>query len=182
MAVEQMVIGGVVAMTRDGTIGREGALPWRIPSDLLRFKRITSGEPGEEHAVIMGRETWMSLPSRFRPLPGRSNLVLSRTPGFVLPEAEVHSSIESALSSCQQQSITHAWVIGGREVYASALDYLQILHVTWVEAEVDGDVRFPEFAPSEWEIVEEESIMVQGDDYPTTYVLFKRRGESPVWA
>ncbi len=174
MTAEQMVVGGVVAMTRERTIGREGALPWRLPSDLRRFKRITTGEPGEEHAVIMGRATWMSLPDRFRPLPGRSNFVLSRTPGFVLPGAEVHSSIESALSSCQQQSITHVWVIGGREVYASALDHLQVLHVTWVEAEVDGDVRFPEFALSEWEVVTEEPIMVEGDDHPTTYAVLER--------
>ncbi len=174
MMSEQMVVGGVVAMTRERVIGRDGTLPWRLLSDLRRFKRITTGQSGEEHAVIMGRATWDSLPDRFRPLPGRSNLVLSRTPGFVLPGAEVHSSIESALSFCQQQFMTHAWVIGGREVYASALDHLQILHVTWVEAEVDGDVRFPEFALSEWDVVTEERTMAEGDDHPTTYAVLER--------
>lgn len=122
----------------------------------------------------MGRATWVSLPDRFRPLPGRSNYVLSRTSDLVLPGAEVHDSIESALSSCQQKSITHAWVIGGCEAYRDALEHMRVLHVTWVEADVEGDVRFPEFDHSEWRTVEEVRQMAEGDDHYTTYVVLER--------
>ncbi len=172
--VNSMIVGGVVAMTRQRVIGRGGSLPWRIPSDLERFKKITSGRPGENHAVIMGRTTWSSLPNQFRPLPGRLNYVLSRTPALALPGAEVHENLESALSSCHLQSVTHAWIIGGREVYSAALELIQILHITWVEADVEGDVRFPEYGLAEWRVVNEVKHMSEKDEHPTTYVMLER--------
>jgi dihydrofolate reductase len=123
------VIAIVVAYGR-GTrvIGRDGGLPWRLPTDLKRFKELTTGG-----TVVMGRRTWDSLPPRFRPLPGRRNVVVSRN-GCDAPE--VCRSVDEALAqSC--------FVIGGGELYAQALPHVDRVYATEIDAEVEGDAFFP---------------------------------------
>jgi dihydrofolate reductase len=123
-----VTIALVVAHSRNRVIGRDGDLPWHLPSDLRRFKELTTGG-----TVVMGRRTWDSLPPRFRPLPGRRNVVVSRN-GCDAPD--VRRSVEEALED-------GCFVIGGGEIYAQALPHADRVYATEIDADVDGDVFFP---------------------------------------
>jgi dihydrofolate reductase len=127
-------VGLVWAQDERGVIGREGALPWHLPEDLAHFRALTRGA-----AVVMGRATWESLPERFRPLPGRRNLVLSRQPGYLAPGAEVRGSLTAALADVEGP----VWVIGGAQVYAQAQPLADRLVVTEVAVRVEGDALAP---------------------------------------
>ena len=119
-------IGLVWAQSLDGVIGRDNALPWHLPEDLKHFSRLTAGA-----VVVMGRRTWESLPDRFRPLPGRTNVVLTRRPGYVAPGGVVATSVDAVLAEHPD-----AWVIGGAEVYAAFAPVARRAVVTTVDVEV----------------------------------------------
>ena len=138
-------LGLVWAQTPGGVIGRAGTLPWHVPEDLAHFRHVTNGFP-----VVMGRATWESLPERFRPLPGRANLVLSRDPAFVAPGARVAPSLRSALAAAYDED-DEAWVIGGAAVYVAALPLADRLEVTEVDLDVAGDAFAPAVDPGEWD-------------------------------
>ncbi|MCP2249269.1 dihydrofolate reductase [Lentzea aerocolonigenes] len=125
------MIGLIWAQAPGGVIGRDNAIPWRIPEDLKHFREITAGS-----AVLMGRRTWESLPERFRPLPGRRNLVLSRTPQ---EGAETFSSLEKALADVTGD----VWVMGGSAVYAATLPFADRVEVTEVREPFEGDTYAP---------------------------------------
>lgn len=133
----------VWARSRDGVIGAGGALPWHLPEDLRLFRALTSGS-----TVVMGRRTWDSLPARFRPLPGRRNVVLSSTLGPAEAGVDVTRSIDEALAIGAATG-GDLWVIGGGEVYAAFLPHAAEVVVTEVDARPDGDTRAPELGP-EW--------------------------------
>jgi len=139
----------VAAVARGGVIGRSGTIPWRIPEDSRRFRDITMGHP-----VLMGRRTWESLPDRFRPLPGRRNVVVTRTPGWSAEGAERAGSLRDALDLLSSQP--QVFVIGGAELYAEALPLADELRLTELEADVEGDVFFPPFDPADFEEVSRE--------------------------
>ncbi|HEY0955315.1 MAG TPA: dihydrofolate reductase [Roseateles sp.] len=125
----------VAAVARDGAIGRDNALLWHIPEDMARFKAVTAGKP-----VVMGRKTWDSLPPKFRPLPGRRNLVVSRS-ATALPGAEVFASLDAALAACSEPEVC---VIGGSDIYALALPLATKLALTEVDASFpEADKHFP---------------------------------------
>ena len=124
---------------RTRVIGRGGDLVWHIPEDLKRFKTLTLGHP-----VIMGRKTWESLPPKFRPLPGRTNIVVTRKKEYVAEGATVTHSFESALARAGDSS-TEVFVIGGEELYTSALPYTDRLYLTLIDAEEKGDAYFPPY-------------------------------------
>jgi dihydrofolate reductase len=125
----------VAAVAKDGAIGRDNALLWHIPEDMARFKAVTAGKP-----VVMGRKTWDSLPAKFRPLPGRRNLVVSRT-ASELPGAEVFASLDAALAACSEPEVC---VIGGSDIYALALPRADRLALTEVDAVFPAaDRHFP---------------------------------------
>jgi dihydrofolate reductase len=140
------VIAIVVAHSANRVIGRDGALPWRLPSDLRRFRELTTG-----HTVLMGRRTYESLPDGFRPLPDRRNLVLSGDPGYRAEGAEVFASLADALAACDGD----CFVIGGEVTYRDALPLCGRLYATEVDGEVDGDAFFPELDPGEWRLVDD---------------------------
>ncbi|MBK7900499.1 MAG: dihydrofolate reductase [Azonexus sp.] len=139
----------VAAVARNGIIGRGNDLVWRDPLDMQHFKALTAGG-----TVVMGRKTWESLPPRFRPLPGRRNLVVSRQPGYLAPGAEVVSSFPAALASAAGADAV--FVIGGGELYALALPYATRLELTEVDIAPEGDARFPEIRGDTWHEVERE--------------------------
>ncbi len=126
----------VAAVAKDGAIGRDNALLWHLPEDMARFKAVTAGKP-----VVMGRKTWDSIPAKFRPLPGRRNLVVSRSVSE-LPGAEVFASLDAALAACSEAPET--CVIGGGEIYALALPLANKLALTEVDVVFpDADRHFP---------------------------------------
>ena len=124
----------VVAVARNGVIGRDNGLAWHLSSDLKRFKALTMGKP-----MLMGRRTWASIG---RPLPGRRTLVLTRDRGFHAEGAEIVHDWEAAVAAAAAPELM---VVGGAEIYALALPHADRLHLTEVEAEPEGDVRFPAF-------------------------------------
>jgi dihydrofolate reductase len=126
------VIGLVWAQSANGVIGRDGTLPWHLPEDMARFRALTTGA-----TVLMGRRTWESLPPRFRPLPGRRNLVLSRTPR---EGAETFPDLPNALAAVTGD----VWVIGGEAVYRSALPFADRIEVTEIRELFDGDTHAPD--------------------------------------
>lgn len=126
----------VAAVAKDGAIGRDNALLWHIPEDMARFKALTAGKP-----VVMGRRTWDSLPPKFRPLPGRRNLVVSRSL-HELPGAELFTSLEASLAACAAEA--EVCVIGGSDIYALALPRADALALTEVDIVCpDADRHFP---------------------------------------
>ena len=124
-----MSVALVWAQSTSGVIGRDGGIPWHVPEDLARFKELTLG-----HTVVMGRRTWESLPARFRPLPGRRNVVVSRNPDYPAHGAEVHDSLAAALADGGQ-----TWVIGGAEIYHLALPLATRCEVTEVQIDLRPD-------------------------------------------
>ncbi len=137
-------IAAIVAMDEGRVIGKDGALPWHLPEDLAHFKAKTSG-----HLVVMGRKTWDSLPPKFRPLPGRVNIVVSRNPAAInVPEgAYAVSSVAQALELAERSVMPGQmiWFIGGAELYAAALPLCDELHLTLVHGTHEGDAVFPPF-------------------------------------
>jgi dihydrofolate reductase len=133
----------IYARSRNGVIGKKGQLPWHLPEDLAHFKRITLGQP-----VVMGRVTWESLPEKFRPLPGRSNVVLSRQTSFSAPGAQVVSSLEAATVLFPPTEII--WLIGGAQLYAQGLSIASQIVVTEIDADYEGDAYAPLLSPNDW--------------------------------
>lgn len=133
----------VAAVANNGVIGKDNALPWHLPEDLKHFKALTTG-----HVVIMGRKTWESLPERFRPLPGRTNVVVTRNAGYVAPGATVVTSLDAAKKLGDDR--TALFVIGGAELYAHALPLAQRLELTEIAADIEGDAFFPAFDRTQW--------------------------------
>lgn len=126
----------IAAVARNGAIGRDNGLLWSDPADLRHFRAVTLGCP-----VVMGRRTWESLPERFRPLPGRRNLVVTRQPAFAAPGAETASSLDDALA--RLAGVPQVFVIGGGQLYAQALPRADELVLTEIDADLDGDTYFP---------------------------------------
>jgi dihydrofolate reductase len=133
------------AEAADRVIGRDGALPWHLPEDLKLFRELTTGA-----TVVMGRVTWESLPERFRPLPGRRNIVVTRRREYDAPGAEVVDSLEGAVQVASGGDI---WVIGGASLYEQALPLADEVVRTRVHLQVDGDARAPVLGP-EWHLVQ----------------------------
>jgi dihydrofolate reductase len=136
------MISLIWAQAANRVIGDHGTLPWRLPEDLTRFRALTMGS-----TVVMGRATWESLPDKFRPLPGRHNVVLSRRPGWQADGAVVASSLDDALAG----TTAPVWVIGGASVYRSALPVADRIEVTEVDGSYSGDVYAPEIGP-DWRV------------------------------
>ena len=130
----------IVARARNGAIGRDNAMPWHLPADLAHFKRTTLGRP-----VIMGRRTWESIG---RVLPGRRNIVVSRSPGFEAPGAIVVGSLDEAWSAAGEAD--EAFVIGGAQLYAEALAAADRVYVTEIAGDIEGDTFFPVRLPGRW--------------------------------
>lgn len=144
-----MKLGLIWAQARGGVIGKDGVMPWHLPEDLAHFKRVTQGHP-----VIMGRKTWDSIPPRFRPLPGRTNIVVTRQPDWNQNGALRASSLREALQKCENSE--HVWVIGGAQIYAQAMPLADTVVVTEIDAEFNGDAFAPSLGP-EWQQVKREA-------------------------
>jgi dihydrofolate reductase len=162
----------VAARASNGVIGRDGALPWRLKSDLALFKATTLFKP-----ILMGRRTWDSLPKK--PLPGRANFVLSRDGTFEPTGAVVCERFEEALSMAREQAeedgATEVCVIGGVALFELALPKARRLYLTEVQAEVEGDVRFPAFDAAAWREVRREAHPAgEGDDHPFVFRVLER--------
>ena len=156
----------VVAKARNGVIGRNNALPWRLPEDLAHFKRVTIGHP-----IVMGRKTWESIG---RPLPGRRNIVVTRDAAWAAAGAERAGSFEEALlAGANDERLS---IIGGASLYISAIPHTHELIVTEIARDFDGDVFFPTIDSSVWREVSRETHRSSGDDtFDFAFVRYLRR-------
>ena len=165
-----MRISLVAAVARGGVIGRDNSIPWRIPEDVARFREMTMGHP-----VVMGRKTWDSIPARFRPLPGRRNVVVTRNGKWYGDGAERAGSLEEALDLVTDAP--EVFVIGGAEIYAAALPFADELQLTEIDAEIEGDTLFPPIDGTVFEEVEREPHA--SENGPTfAFVRYARRAVS----
>jgi Dihydrofolate reductase len=162
-----------VAAARNGAIGRGGDLPWKLSTDLKRFKQVTLGKP-----MVMGRKTFESIGSR--PLPGRPHVIVSSNPDFDPEGVDVaptlSAAIERAKSLASEIGVEEIIIAGGGEIYRQALPLADVLHVTHVEAEIDGDTYFPPIDPAVFEKISEESVPAgEKDSHATRYAVYRRR-------
>ena len=162
-----MRVALIAAVAKGGVIGRNGGIPWRLPEDVARFRELTTGHP-----VVMGRRTWDSLPDRFRPLPNRRNVVVTRNPSWQADGAEAADSVEAALALVK--GVPRAFVIGGAEVYAAALRWADELLLTELDLDVEGDTVFPPFMGEEFaEVAREPGIAADGTAF--AFVTYARQ-------
>ena len=162
-------IGLIWAQARGGVIGKDGAMPWHLPEDLAHFKRTTLSHP-----VIMGRKTWDSIPPRFRPLPGRTNIVVTRQTDWHESGSQTAPSLREALQQCENAE--KVWVIGGAQLYAQALPLADELVVTEINADFDGDAFAPAIGPEWHEIARERIVAANG--LPLAFVTWRKGGRA----
>ncbi len=155
----------ILARASNGVIGKDGTLPWHLPEDLAHFKRITMGCP-----VIMGRKTWDSLPPKFRPLPGRTNIVVTRQSDWNENGAQAAQTLRQALQICERAQ--DIWVIGGAQMYALAEPLAHTAVITEIDIEVEGDAFAPTFGAAWLETARERHVSATGLHY--SFVTLQR--------
>ena len=150
-----MTLSLIFARAANGVIGRDNTIPWRLPEDMAHFKRLTLGWP-----VIMGRKTWDSLPPKFRPLPGRANIVITRQPDWKDSGAETAASLADALALCAASD--EVWIIGGAQIYAQAMPLAERIEVTEIAENIEGDAYAPPLGPEWRETAREDHVAANG--------------------
>ena len=166
-----LTIAAIVAAADNDVIGRDNALPWNLPADLAHFKRVTMGKP-----ILMGRRTYESIG---RPLPGRTNIVITRDPNFSAAGVKIVHSVDEALELAEDIALIDGseelMVIGGAEIYALALPKVVRLYLTRVHSSPQGDAYLPRLDWSDWDIVEREHLEAAGDHPGCTFLTYARR-------
>jgi len=140
-----MIISIIAAVSKNHVIGKNNDLPWHLPDDMKYFMQTT-----KEHYVIMGRKNYESIPEKFRPLPNRTNIVVTRTKDFNAPNCLVVNSTEEGLALAKQANQNEIFIIGGSEIYTLGLPLAERLYLTEIDAIIDGDTYFPEINKGEW--------------------------------
>lgn len=167
-----MIVSAIAAVSENGTIGRDGDLPWHLPDDLKFFQRTTRG-----HHVITGRKNYESIPPKYRPLKDRVNLVVTRDSGYQAPGAVVVHSLEEALRYAKEHGEVEAFIIGGGQIYREAMEKQLIdrLYITRVHAHVEGDTHFPAIDPTTWsEIMREEHAVDERHTHAFSFILLEQ--------
>jgi dihydrofolate reductase len=160
----------IAAVAKNRVIGKDNQLIWDLPEDMAHFKALTAG-----HTVLMGRKTWESLPPRFRPLPGRRNIVITRQTNYAASGAEIANSLENGLQLASTAETV--FVIGGADLYRQALPLADVLELTEVDLEPEGDVCFPSFTASEW--LESERIpLLSSSGIACAFVRYRRQQQN----
>lgn len=172
MTIRKPIVSIIVAAAENGVIGRDNDMPWKLSTDLKRFKALTLGKP-----VIMGRRTWESIG---RPLPGRPNIVVTRDPAFKAEGAQVVGSLEDAIDFGRKLAaeigVDEVCIIGGGNIYAQGLPLADVVHLTRVLATIDGDTYFPEIDSEVWNAISTENVPAgEKDSHPTRYIRYERR-------
>ncbi len=144
-----MIISLIAAVGKNNVIGANGDLPWSLPTDMKFFSKTTRG-----HHVLMGRKNFDSIPEKYRPLPGRPNLVVSRKTDFIANDIEVFHDIKSAIDFAKEQGEDELFIIGGGEIYNQTIQLADRLYITHVDAAPNGDAHFPEFDHSTFSVEE----------------------------
>lgn len=165
-----MIVSAIAALSKNRVIGKNNDLPWRLPDDMKFFMETTKG-----HHVIMGRRNYDSLHEKYKPLPKRTNIVITRQQNFSAPGCKVMHAIEPALDLARKNAESECFIIGGAEIYRLAMPYTTRLYMTEIDALIDGDTFFPEFDPSDWkEISRQQHPADQRHAYAFDIVVYDR--------
>ena len=161
-----MKISLVVAVSENGVIGKDNRLLWRLSTDLRRFKEITTG-----HHMLMGRKTYDSIG---KALPNRTTLVISRDPGLKISDSYTFTSVDDAIQFAKDRNETELCIVGGGDIFKQTLHLAEIIHLTIVHTEIEGDVYF-DYDDSSWEVVEKEFVPADAkNEYDSTYLKLER--------
>lgn len=164
-----MQIALIYAVAANGVIGHQGSMPWHFPEDLAHFRALTSGCP-----VVMGRKTWDSLPPRFRPLPGRDNIVITRQSDWQAEGATTVHSLEQALQAARATQADTVWVMGGAQIYAQALPLADRVEVTHIGQDFAGDAYAPTLGPQWQAQPQTERTVTSAQGIPLRFVRYLR--------
>lgn len=166
-----MIISLIAALSSNRVIGKNNDLPWRLPDDMKYFMETTKG-----HHVIMGRKNYQSLPEKFRPLPNRTNIVVTHSTNFAAPGCQVVHSLENALAIARSANQQEVFIIGGAEIYALGLGLATRLYLTEIKAEVEGDTYFPEVNPAMWkELSRKRHLADDRHRFAFDFVVYERK-------
>jgi dihydrofolate reductase len=165
-----MIISLIAALTKNRVIGINNDLPWHLPDDMKFFMQTTKG-----HYVIMGRKNYESIPEKFRPLPNRTNIVVTRQKNFVAPGCIVVNSIDEGLQLARANHETEAFIIGGAEIYSQGFGKATKLYLTEIQTELEGDTFFPEFNKNQWkEVSRKHHLQDDCHKFAFDFVVFER--------
>ena len=166
-----MIISMIAAMGKNRVIGRDNDLPWHLPDDFKYFQQTTKG-----HHIIMGRKNWESLPHNFKPLPERTNLVITRQQGYQADGGQVIHTLEEALEIPKKSNEEEAFIIGGGEIYRMGLPFADRIYLTEINGSFEGSVTFPEFSKEEW--IETSRVHHSKDDrhnFSFDFVIYEKK-------
>jgi dihydrofolate reductase len=165
-----MTISLIAALSRNRVIGRNNDLPWHLPDDMKYFMQTTKG-----HHVIMGRKNYDSIPEKFRPLPNRTNIVVTRQAGLKLPNCTVVHSLDEAVAIAREAGEQELFIIGGAAIYQLGMPLANRLYLTEIDAAINGDTYFPEFQKSLWkEISRHHHPVDERHAFPFDFVIYER--------
>jgi len=162
-----MILSIIVAVAQNGVIGKDNRLIWHLPNDMKFFKEKTTG-----HCVITGRKNYESIPPKFRPLPNRTNLIITRNKNYQAPGATLCFSLEEAIKKAQDLNETECFIIGGGEIFKNALPLCQRLYLTKVHHAFEGDVYFSELNNT-WKLISEQHFLAdEKHAYPYSFCIY----------
>jgi dihydrofolate reductase len=165
-----MIVAAIAALSRNRVIGKNNDLPWRLPDDMKFFMETTKG-----HHVIMGRKNYDSLQDKFKPLPNRTNIVITRQKDFKAPGCIVLNAIEPALRIAEKNQEKECFIIGGAEIYKLALSHTTRLYMTEIDAVIEGDTYFPDLKPNQWKETSRKHHPADArHPYPFDFVVYDR--------
>lgn len=166
-----MIISLIAAHSKNRVIGKNNDLPWRLPDDMKYFMQTTKG-----HVVVLGRKNYQSLPEKFRPLPNRTNIVITRSKDFEAPGCTIVHSLEDAIALGKKSGEQELFVIGGAEIYAMALPIANRLYLTEIDAILDGDTFFPAWDKSRWvETLRQHHARDERHQYAFDFVVYTKK-------
>ncbi len=161
----------IAAVAKNGVIGKANDLPWRLPDDMVFFMQTTQG-----HHVVMGRKNYTSLPEKFRPLPNRTNIVVTRQPNFDAPGCKIVNQLEEGIRFAEKNGEQELFIIGGSEIYKLAFPQADRLYLTEIDAEIEGDIFFPEFDRKSWkEISRKQHVADVRHQFAFDFVVYKKQ-------
>lgn len=166
-----MIISLIAAVSENNVIGKDNNLPWHLPTDMKYFRDTTMG-----HCVIMGRKNYDSIPLKYRPLDGRTNIVVTRQKDFKAENCIVVNSIEDALRECERKNETEAFIIGGADIYKQTMDVADKIHYTKIHYTFEGDAFFPEIDTRKWKLISKKDVPADAKNkFPFSFCVYQKK-------
>ena len=165
-----MNISIIVAISKNGVIGKNNKLAWNLPDDIFYFSKMTMG-----HSIIMGRKNWDSIPNKWKPLPNRKNIIISRNKNQNINNVDITNSIEKAIKIGRENEDEEIFIIGGGEIYKLGFEFVDKLYITEIKKNIEGDTFFPKWNKSEWKEISRISHPSDSKHiYDFDYVIYKK--------